>query len=486
MKKYKKIVLLSIVIIMTILLIPLVSLADHGVPMTRYKVKVSNINGTNLIDISGNNIGNIPYNTELEITNEYRINGKVYGYVSYDNKKGYINTDDISILNLEIDKENKKEYIVFEKGAAIYEGPGLSYKKITEIPVETLLTVYAPKNSHDFGWGYTTYNGKSGWIVTDPYSDEEYEEENYLFPKTYVAEVVNKNISAITLDNEVAKGINSEKEIKIDVNTELKAKYTFYFYKKVYYWFEKDGNDYYIINGESEKRIAPFDKQKIKADKEIFVYDMPRNYLIKDSSFSISKDAEYTILYKEECDAFDRAGLWFWAYVEYQNKFGWVLLGTDYKKASETIKLKYTSSGYYEKYFGMPIENMKLENNTVIKCDYVVYSSDNGYGTIEYYGFKYNNEYYWVNSEYVEKESENVATSQNVVNTISNTNVTNNNILINNINDVITEKEEWNPQKYIIMGIAIVSICVLVAIIGLCVFNKNIEKKVDNNKNDNK
>lgn len=281
MKSKTLLKLLIKILLIIAFLFPLNSYADYGIPETIYDAVISNPNGTKLIDDNGDVIIKIPYKTEVVINSEYILNGKKYFCTYYDGKRGYISSKDINPLNIEMNQNETTQYIVFREGAEIYSGPGLNFDVISEIPEKTILDV-SQVNS-EFGWGYTTYNGISGWIPTHPYDVytwNEYNEENMLLvPKTYIAQGgICENISIITLNDVIAvdfesisKTIEVISEITIPKDTVLEPKYYFNFEKSLYYVIDIDNKEYVIKEHLEENLFSTINVDEEKWDPQKYI-----------------------------------------------------------------------------------------------------------------------------------------------------------------------------------------------------------------------
>ncbi len=163
---------------------------------------VTNPNGSILYnDIDGNSeliTTTIPYNTKIAVSSFYDIRNNLpytlfdvliekeiiseddrLGMVTFNNVFGYINIDDVTIINDSFSLnnaekiENPNTYIVTnEHGIPMFAGPSPLYDEIGTIPdsAEITLTykdVGDEENRADTFY-YTEYNGQGGWIFKNP------------------------------------------------------------------------------------------------------------------------------------------------------------------------------------------------------------------------------------------------------------------------------------------------------------------------------
>lgn len=144
--------------------------ADFGSPVPLYdKVVVCNPDGT-----TGYNDFNfektfvsIPFGEILETISDERDEM----LISWNGKNYYVSVYDLKPIEDEyFPKEEDKnssinELVVIDHGARMFKGPGLIYDYVfeEEIPIGTPLT-YEYSDSHPYGWIYTEYNSRKGWV----------------------------------------------------------------------------------------------------------------------------------------------------------------------------------------------------------------------------------------------------------------------------------------------------------------------------------
>lgn len=142
--------------------------------MTMYK-------NVELTDINGNRIGELPRNTIIK--DYYNVDYRVWKkFVIYNGKGGFVNYDDIafSVSSSEWLKE-RKNYIVKYDGAVLIG----TDNSITDIPKGEVLecSYYQDRNHYPSNWGFTTYEGKKGWVycvdMYSMYDDTEKDQEYF-------------------------------------------------------------------------------------------------------------------------------------------------------------------------------------------------------------------------------------------------------------------------------------------------------------------
>lgn len=117
--------------------------------------------------------GTLPAGTVLQISNEYKVNGKVYGYFSDDDRIGYICLDDLEKTDDLKPFPKEKGYkidpirlrVTDPKGLALHTGPSGRYPVAATLPVGAEVTVDTLNNDgFDMSaWMYISQGGKNGW-----------------------------------------------------------------------------------------------------------------------------------------------------------------------------------------------------------------------------------------------------------------------------------------------------------------------------------
>ncbi len=109
--------------------------------------------------------------TKLKVEFEYYFDKEWYGVVYYENIDYYVKISDLMVADTKIDFERKEwtktvEYYVFGEDVYLYNGPSKLYDKVSKekIPAGTILRVEVNDGEDSSMWGYTTYNGVSGWL----------------------------------------------------------------------------------------------------------------------------------------------------------------------------------------------------------------------------------------------------------------------------------------------------------------------------------
>ncbi len=95
MKNRKKLLIVALLF----LLFPIIVLADMDSPeITSYEVRVTSINGINLVDWDGQIITTIAYDTILKITMEEHRDGILYGATETNKNWGYVKLLDTTLV----------------------------------------------------------------------------------------------------------------------------------------------------------------------------------------------------------------------------------------------------------------------------------------------------------------------------------------------------------------------------------------------------
>ena len=167
-------IIITVVIALSIFLIPLNVMADMSAPMIiGYSAVVSNVEGANYYGYDENIIGKLEYGTEINVNYEDPTYAHFnFGEEAWSNSY-YIKLNDIMAFEdntpeiNEIDLERPKNIkVLVAEGLPIYKGPAYAYGTFeTKIPKGVDLVGYYLKNyGSESPWLYITYNGVSGWI----------------------------------------------------------------------------------------------------------------------------------------------------------------------------------------------------------------------------------------------------------------------------------------------------------------------------------
>lgn len=141
-----------------------------------YFAKVANYYGvttkkTNIISSSEKVIETLPLGTSIKVlSNREAINDKVYSYVEYNNKKGFVLSDDFISVQNDVNNNQIKlinnselhEYLYDPEDDYYYVGENV----VANIPKDTLLTAYSKYDGGEIEWYLVAYNNKIGFIKT--------------------------------------------------------------------------------------------------------------------------------------------------------------------------------------------------------------------------------------------------------------------------------------------------------------------------------
>ena len=297
--------------------------ADMGAPsITKYEVRVKNIEGTSLVKYD-KTTKKVPYDTILTINYEYKENDILYGDVIFEDDVYTINLADTEILQK--DGWEPKEFVgeqtkyVYKEGAYLYKGPSKIYGKVDQevmIPVGTTIKIFEVEQ--DEVWGYVTYEGTSGWIYYYRYDEySPYDEA------TSVIDIVKSpnEISFLTATEiKISESPQSEEilfTIKENIETSAEFKYIYSPHPYLFYyyisWNGKEGWMKYERNGELGYKI---NNGNIYTLKEVEMFQNDLNTKINQT---IPKYTELNILYITQRDRRT------WYYVFYNGKEGYII-----------------------------------------------------------------------------------------------------------------------------------------------------------------
>ena len=307
------------VILIIFLLFPFIVNAET-IP-NQYDYDVITSEDTYIYDEDGQELTEIPAETELIIDSERYINDNQYGITTYENNTGYIllnkvnmKTKKINVNTLDI-KEEKKIITLAE--TKIYKGPSMNYEELEEgIPkFQELTTKY-----YDDVWAYVDFNGVSGWIYT-------YTDKYNVYDNIASVGQVEKEQKEILIAEKMELYSSPITETKSE--TEVEQNQT-YFYK---YYYNNKGNKYIYIEkdnikgwledktGTSEAKIA-INKgcNSLYAINNSTILYTTFNDLTSKSSYKILQGQELKVLYTATLDNGHE-----WYYVQYLGKKGWII-----------------------------------------------------------------------------------------------------------------------------------------------------------------
>ena len=159
MKKAKKI----IVFVLTVLLLMSLFTTTVFAAYSTGTYKITAKTGLNVRTGPGSGysvVTAIPYNKTVSVT---QVSGS-WGKTTYNGRKGWISLSYAQKVNTQNSSSvNYKVVITTKSGLNMRSGAGTSYSWVGAIPYNTTVSISREQS----GWGYTTYNGKSGWILLD-------------------------------------------------------------------------------------------------------------------------------------------------------------------------------------------------------------------------------------------------------------------------------------------------------------------------------
>ncbi len=154
--KRTRIVALFLFVVMLIGMLPIQSFAASYTTGTYLITAKSGLNVRSGPGTGFKTVTAIPYNKTVEVT---KVSGS-WGLVTYNSKSGWISMQYTKKLVTE-KSVNYQVQITANTGLNVRSGAGNGYSVVTSIPKNKIVTITKESN----GWGYTKYNGKSGWIL---------------------------------------------------------------------------------------------------------------------------------------------------------------------------------------------------------------------------------------------------------------------------------------------------------------------------------
>lgn len=166
---------LFVIILGIVFMIPITVKADMGPPQIReYKATPKSVDGAkyyNGIYEMNSKKGTFSYNTVLTISEETKVNSKVYAYACDKNNCGYVLLSDLKLSEKPNDLDGyEAKYVgrVFaKKGVDVYEGPGYIYEKTGDrIPANADIVVSGYDNNEGT-WLKVKYGKITGYVDSD-------------------------------------------------------------------------------------------------------------------------------------------------------------------------------------------------------------------------------------------------------------------------------------------------------------------------------
>lgn len=348
----------TIIFLAILVLIPIVCNADYSIPtVTPYEVRVSNVNGTNLITYTDDTTVKVPYDTILKVYTEIRIKDTIYGAVAYNDNSYYVKLSDVETLENEMLDVTKIEtayarertLYVYEEGAYLYKGPSKLYGRVDGdimLPVGMTVTF----DYTDEMWGYIEYNGVKGWVYIYQTLDLcPYEEGSCL------VDIKEGSYKYYTLkDIYLTKTPRTEEKNGVVIPAFSEITYKYYYNSHIHKmswcieyegkegWYERDKYDVaYDYSGENWTLTA--------------VEDLP----VYSTCGGTEIEPFATIPENTECDLiyyYDSGYCENWSYISYNGIEGWVM-SNDYG----SYKINYLDSNEYGEQHGTINDEIDIE-----------------------------------------------------------------------------------------------------------------------------
>ena len=336
------------------LILPLIVNADMGAPMfTQYDVRVTNLEGTDVVDFDNKYVRTLKYDEVWTIVYETIIDGEIYG----GSPTEMVKLSDTEMINKEFDKsklkkEIKKKYFVFDKGAYLYNGPSKLYGKV-ESELELPIGFEFESEYYDQLWTYVTYNGVSGWVYSYEYKAmSPYDELSSLAISisNYYMEENNKIMTLRDLKMIDSPKTDVESSITIPKYTEFDVKYIYYERPRAtYYYITYNGTNGWIKNEIDYNGIEHNIAQK--TDKYSF-YTLNEDgiNLYKDynSKTNVLKNIPYGTELKVDYVVEMGKGSFALSYlVKYDDEIGWIFIDDNYNN-QEIVDTNINFKSYYK------------------------------------------------------------------------------------------------------------------------------------------
>ena len=311
--------------LLIMLLMPVIVNANSGPPSEIYEVIITNPEGTVLYDWEWQprtDIGIVPYNTVLEVSGEYVINGVWYGYIDWLGESGFIKLNDTAInknYSLEDAQEGKGQIYIY-KEVNMYAGPSKKFDVLTTIPAN--ITLNYNYLSSNYTLCYVTYNGHSGWVNIENTIYNYDNEDAYM---TGVATVnIDPNYQIMIETNTVSLYSlptynSSSRTVTVSPNTLVEPMYTAVAEHYMHNWC------YITINGisgwvEESRNNLPVIKESghfITTSNELIVRSLND---LEASSIQVEPNTKLEYEYKSGY-FYDQMTLY---YIKYNNEYYWI------------------------------------------------------------------------------------------------------------------------------------------------------------------
>ncbi|MDD6489107.1 MAG: SH3 domain-containing protein [Clostridia bacterium] len=182
-----------------------------------------------------------------------------FGSSSNNNSSGNNNNGTSSTVN-------EKWKITSDNGVNMRSGAGTSYSIIDGVPYNATVTVTKKTSSGGYTWGYTTYNGTSGWIVLD------------------FAEKVNSTVTTLKSNSSI-----SSSSIEVGSTVTLKGSATGGTspYKYAYYYKKKSDTNWTIAKDWSTTTSVSI-KPSVAAEYDVCIKVMDSNNNLDKQYFNLT------------------------------------------------------------------------------------------------------------------------------------------------------------------------------------------------------
>lgn len=271
--------------------------------------------------------------TKVIIVGEYAFDNVTYGEITINDNDGYIKLSDIDLINTQYDLskakklDTSKNYYVYQNSdveVSMYNGPSKKYNTlINNIPIGTNLSITYQDEEGIFG--YTTYNGISGWVYIYNGSDETspYNQVCGLISNTKKQNI--KVIGETTLYKNYSSSKTNSSILNIPDGTILENEYSFS--DEPYQWFYVNYNDIYgwikspitIDSSNNNYTCNVIDSAYYITNKQFDLYKNLGDYSDNNEEFIINVNEKI----KTDCVFNDEYYGDFYL-VEYNNSTGWI------------------------------------------------------------------------------------------------------------------------------------------------------------------
>lgn len=158
MGQLKKVIVIILAVILSITVLATTLYAAYSTGTYRITAK----SGLNVRAGAGTGysiVTAVPYNSTVTVT---QVSGS-WGKITYNGRTGWISLAYAQKVNQapSYKSVNYNVAITTKAGLNMRSGAGTSYSWVSSIPYNKTVTITREQS----GWGFTTYNGKSGWIL---------------------------------------------------------------------------------------------------------------------------------------------------------------------------------------------------------------------------------------------------------------------------------------------------------------------------------